>query len=131
MLHRFVYVIYRLYFWNTPSTLALKSRLNRSRGAQTIHYSLNEKQLHLVTRGDIWNTIHEWNTNQKQKEELQKKEEFLWRSLLSRYGVSLRCCPIFLSCNSNCSIYLQNNSRSETGDKEESSQGEDGGGLYS
>ena len=90
VMRSFVYVINRLYFWNTPSTLALKTRLNRNRGSQVIHYSLNEKQLHLVTRGDIWNTIHEWNTNQKQKEELQKREEFLWRSLLSRYGVSLR-----------------------------------------
>lgn len=90
VMRSFVYVINRLYFWNTPSTLALKTRLNRNRGSQVIHYLLNEKQLHLVTRGDIWNTIHEWNTNQKQKEELQKREEFLWRSLLSRYGVSLR-----------------------------------------
>lgn len=86
---RFVFALNRLYFWNPP-VASFRSRADRSRSS--IHYSLNEKQLHLVTKGTIWNTIHEWNTNQKQKEELQKKEEFLWRSLLARYGITIRSC---------------------------------------
>lgn len=35
MMRSFVYVINRLYFWNTPSTLALKTRLTGTAGLRS------------------------------------------------------------------------------------------------